>query len=49
MASIKMYLTGAIHMNDYLKQLDEETREYFKILSSDFPEWLIEYMEFYKR
>lgn len=32
-------------MNDYLKQLDEETREYFKILSSDFPEWLIEYIE----
>lgn len=32
-------------MNDYLKQLDEETREYFKILSSDFPKWLIEYIE----
>lgn len=32
-------------MNNYLKQLDEETREYFEILSSYFPEWLIEYIE----
>lgn len=32
-------------MNNYLKQLDEETKEYFEILSSDFPEWLIEYIE----
>ena len=32
-------------MNNYLENLDEEVREYFKILSPEFPEWLIEYIE----
>jgi len=31
-------------MNDYLKSLSEEKREYLKILSSEFPEWLLEYI-----
>ena len=32
-------------MNKYIETLDEEVREYFKILSPEFPEWLIDYIE----
>ena len=31
-------------MNKYLKNLNEEVREYLKILSPEFPEWLLEYI-----
>lgn len=31
-------------MNNYLESLNEEIREYFKILSPEFPEWLLEYI-----
>ena len=31
-------------MNEYLKKLNEEIRNYLKILSPDFPEWLLEYI-----
>lgn len=31
-------------MNNYLENLNEEVREYFKILSPEFPEWLLEYI-----
>ena len=31
-------------MNKYLKNLNEEIRNYLKILSPDFPEWLLEYI-----
>ena len=31
-------------MNEYLKNLNEEVREYLKILSPEFPEWLLEYI-----
>lgn len=31
-------------MNNYLDSLTEEIREYFKILSPEFPEWLFEYI-----
>lgn len=31
-------------MNNYLKNLNEEIREYLKILSPEFPEWLLEYI-----
>lgn len=30
---------------EYLNKLNDETREYYKILSEDFPEFLIEYIE----
>lgn len=29
---------------NYLESLNEEVREYFKILSSEFPKWLLEYI-----
>ena len=32
-------------MSKYFKQLNKETKEYFKILSSEFPAWLEEYIE----
>lgn len=32
-------------MNNYLEGLSEGIREYFKILSPDFPEWLLEYID----
>lgn len=32
-------------MNNYLQTLNEEVKEYFKILSPKFPEWLIEYIQ----
>lgn len=32
-------------MSNYLENLNDETKQYFKILSPDFPEWLIEYIE----
>ena len=32
-------------MNNYLEGLSEEMREYFRILSPDFPEWLLEYID----
>ena len=31
-------------MNDYLDNTDTITKEYFKILSPDFPQWLIKYV-----
>ena len=31
-------------MNKYLKSLNKEVREYFKILSPEFPDWLLEYI-----
>ena len=31
-------------MNKYLENLNEEVREYLKILSPEFPEWLLEYI-----
>lgn len=31
-------------MNKYLKNLNEEIREYLKILSPEFSEWLLEYI-----
>ena len=33
-----------ITMNQYLENLNEETKKYFKILSPQFPEWLLEYI-----
>ena len=35
---------GMEEITNYLQSLDEETREYFKILSPDFPEWLLDYI-----
>lgn len=32
-------------MSKYLNNLNDEVREYFKILSSDFPLWLLDYIE----
>ena len=32
-------------MGKYFKQLNKETKEYFKILSNDFPEWLEDYID----
>ena len=32
-------------MNNYWNNLNEEVKEYFKILSTDFPEWLFEYID----
>lgn len=32
-------------MKNYLTTLNEEVREYFKILSPEFPTWLLEYIE----
>lgn len=32
-------------MSKYLENLNEEVREYFKILSPEFPEWLVEYID----
>jgi len=32
-------------MNTYLRGLNEEIRNYLKILSPEFPEWLLEYMD----
>lgn len=31
-------------MNSYINSINEEQKEYFKILSSEFPEWLLEYI-----
>ena len=31
-------------MNKYYDNLNEEVKEYFKILSPEFPEWLLEYI-----
>ena len=31
-------------MNKYLVTLNEEIRNYLKILSPEFPEWLLEYI-----
>ncbi|MBR6253047.1 MAG: HD domain-containing protein [Clostridia bacterium] len=31
-------------MNSYLQSLNEEIREYFRILSPEFPEWMMEYI-----
>ena len=31
-------------MNEYFKNLNEEIRNYLKILSPKFPEWLLEYI-----
>lgn len=32
-------------MNNYLENLNEEVKEYFKILSPEFPNWLLEYID----
>lgn len=32
-------------MNNYLETLNPEVKEYFKILSPEFPEWLLEYID----
>lgn len=32
------------NMNEYLKNLNEEIRNYLKILSPEFPKWLLEYI-----
>ena len=32
-------------MKNYLEKLDPMIKEYFKILSDDFPEFLLEYIE----
>ena len=32
-------------MNSYFNNLNDEVKEYFKILSPDFPTWLLEYIE----
>ena len=32
-------------MGKYFDSIDEKRKEYFKILSPDFPEWLIDYIE----
>lgn len=32
-------------MNKYLENLNDEVKEYFKILSPEFPQWLLEYIE----
>ncbi len=32
-------------MNKYLDNLNDEVKEYFKILSPEFPEWLLEYID----
>ncbi len=32
-------------MNKYLDSLNDEVREYFSILSPEFPEWLLEYID----
>lgn len=32
-------------MNKYYDNLNEEIKEYFKILSPEFPEWLHEYID----
>ena len=29
----------------YIEKLNEEVRQYFRILSEEFPEWLLEYIE----
>ena len=31
-------------MNEYYNNLNNEVKEYFKILSPEFPEWLLEYI-----
>lgn len=31
-------------MKNYLDTINQEVREYFKILSPEFPEWLLEYI-----
>ena len=32
-------------MNKYYDNLNNEIKEYFKILSPEFPEWLLEYID----
>lgn len=32
-------------MKNYLDTLNEEVKEYFKILSPEFPKWLLEYVD----
>lgn len=32
-------------MGKYFKQLNKETKGYFKILSNDFPKWLEDYID----
>ena len=34
-----------VFMSEYYNNLDEERKEYFKILSPIFPEWLLEYID----
>ena len=32
-------------MNKYYDSLNDEVKEYFSILSPEFPEWLLEYID----
>ena len=32
-------------MKSYLSKLNKEVKEYFNILSNEFPEWLLEYID----
>ena len=32
-------------MNKYYDNLNDEVKEYFSILSPEFPEWLLEYLD----
>ena len=42
---LKLYLLLCdIIMGKYFKQLNPETKKYFKILSEEFPEWLEDYI-----
>ena len=34
-------------MNDYLNSLNNEIKQYYKILCSTFPEWLTDYSKFF--
>ena len=34
-----------IRMNDYLENLNETTKKYFKILSDEFPKFLYDYID----
>ena len=42
---LKKYILGENDMNPYLENLNEEIKQYLKILSPEFPEWLFDYIE----
>ena len=37
-------MQGRKVMNEYLRNLNQEIQKYLKILSPQFPEWLLEYI-----